>query len=187
MLRLFFALQPTPAQAEDLLARTAATAALLHAQPVTADNLHATLCFVGAVAPERLDALKASAATVLRSSVELRFDALDYWEEPRVLCATSSEACEAANELARAISTSIVAAGFAPDRKPFRPHLTLARKGRSADAMKVDWPIPLESPLALRCDRFVLMESRREETGSIYSVQDSWGLDGDKPLRKDPE
>lgn len=186
-MRLFFALQPPSPQAMELLARTAAMAAQLHAQPVAADNLHATLCFVGAVAPERLDALKEAAATVRGRPVDLRFDALDYWAEPRVLCATAGDRCQAANDLSRGISAALVAAGFAPDRKPFRPHLTLARKGRTADAMKVDWPCPFASPFDVRCDRFMLMESRREESGSIYSVQESWALDGDKSMRKRPD
>ena len=72
MLRLFFALQPTP---EQNIAITAQVAPLIvGAQPVRADNLHATLCFIGALGPQRLDGLRAVAATVHARRVELRFD-----------------------------------------------------------------------------------------------------------------
>ena len=48
MLRLFFALQPTLEQNTALTAHVAPLVAQLEAQPVPAQNLHATLCFIGA-------------------------------------------------------------------------------------------------------------------------------------------
>ena len=50
MLRVFFALQPTLAQSENLSVAVAPLIVGLGGQPVPASNLHATLCFVGAVA-----------------------------------------------------------------------------------------------------------------------------------------
>jgi 2'-5' RNA ligase len=176
MLRLFFALQPTSVQATDLLARAAPLVTQLQAQPVPPENLHATLCFVGAVAPEKLDALKAAAAGVRCPVAGLCFDAFDYWDKPRILCATAPERRDAAEALARIITAAVVSAGFAPDQKPFRAHLTLARKIRAAEAARIEWPRALAPPLDVRCDRFVLMQSRREESGSIYSVVEGWPL-----------
>ena len=180
MLRLFFALQPTSAQAEELLTRTAPLVAQLHAQPVTADNLHATLCFLGAVAPEKLELVRAAAAQVRGRTAELSFDALDYWAKPRILCAIADDSRgEVAALLAGELSKAMGAAGLAPDIKPFRAHLTLARKVRAAVATTLEWP-QATPPIEVRCDRFVLMQSRREPSGSIYSVVDSWPLDGDE-------
>jgi 2'-5' RNA ligase len=174
MLRLFFALQPTPAQADALTAEVAPLVKELDGQPYPASKLHATLCFVGAAEEERLAALREAASGVRGRHVTLDFDALDFWEKPQVLCATSSES-DSARDLSATLTDAVSAAGFTPDRKPFRAHLTLARKVRREVARNFDWPRAL-APMSMRCDRFVLMESRRGDVGSTYSVVDSWPL-----------
>jgi RNA 2',3'-cyclic 3'-phosphodiesterase len=174
VLRLFFALQPTPAQAESLVAAVAPVVKDLDGQPTLASNLHATLCFVGAVAEERLAELRVAAAQVRGRGVELTFDALDYWEKPEILCAIAGDSAPA-RDLSAALADAAAAAGFMPDRKPFRAHLTLARKVRRRIARNFEWPRAL-APMSVRCETFVLMESRRGDAGSTYSVVDSWPL-----------
>jgi 2'-5' RNA ligase len=174
-LRLFFALQPPAELAGELLEQAKPVAAQLQVPVVPVGNLHATLCFIGAVALERLDALRAVAARVRGRAGELEFDALEVWEKPRILCATTSarESPEAI-ALADALRDAAVAGGFTPDIKPFRGHLTLARKVPLAEAKKIAWPRSLAQGFVVRFDRFVLMESRRGADSSIYSVVDSW-------------
>jgi 2'-5' RNA ligase len=176
MLRLFFALAPTLEQNTALTAQVAPLVAQLSAREVPAQNLHATLCFVGAVEEERVGALRAAAASLRGRPVRLRFDALEYWEAPKILCATSSRDSSSANELARALGEAAVAAGFAPDIKPFRAHLTLARKIAASQAATVPLPLPIEPPMVMRADKFLLMSSRREGEVSIYSAVDCWPL-----------
>jgi 2'-5' RNA ligase len=180
-LRLFFALQPAPGQKTALAERAAPLAAQLEAQVVPAQNIHATLCFIGAVAPGHLEKLKCVAAAQHARDFSLCFDSFEYWEKPRVLCATGGASAipAALLELADALGRSARAAGFHPDIKPFRPHLTLARKISPARAARCEWPQSLVPPLLVHCDRFVLMESRRGESGSAYSVVDSWPLYAD--------
>jgi 2'-5' RNA ligase len=180
-LRLFFALQPQLEQSASLVERVAPLVARLQAQRVPPENLHATLCFIGAVAPGQLEALKSVAASVRGRHASLRFDTLEHWPKPRVLCATAAEnaASAPARALAEALAAAAVGSGFTPDVKPFRAHLTLARKVHAPSAAQCEWPQPLASPLIVSCDRFVLMESRRGESGSTYSVVDSWPLYAD--------
>jgi RNA 2',3'-cyclic 3'-phosphodiesterase len=173
MPRLFFALQPTSEQNAALTAQIAPFV-VEGAQAVPAANLHVTLCFIGAIAPEKLDDLKSVAAGVRGRLAMLSFDTLEHWEGPKVLCATASRDSPAARELATALCDAAVAAGFSPDIKPFRPHLTLARKVRGD--LSVSLPQPLLPPTLMHCDHFVLMESRRGEAGSVYSALDSWPL-----------
>ena len=177
MLRLFFALQPCAEDGVVLVERLRPLVEEVQAQRVPAENLHATLCFMGAVAPERLAQLRDAAATVRGAPVTLRFTALEYWEQPKVLCATAveDEGTHRARALARDLSAASIDAGFAPDSKPFRAHLTLARKMR---IVTPPWPRTLEPELRMHCTHFALMESRRGENGSIYSVVESWPLDG---------
>lgn len=179
MLRLFFALLPSPAQGAELAARVAPLVELMQAQVVPASNLHATLCFVGAVPPEKLAALCEVAAQVRGRRAEFCFDALEYWEKPKILCATAPGTAQssAAADLAQRIGQAITASGFTPDLKPFRAHLTLARKISAPRAAVAEWPRDLSPPLRMHCDRFVLMQSQRGESGSIYSVVASWPLD----------
>ena len=179
MLRMFFALQPTLAQSADLSVIVAPLIVGLGGQPVPASNLHATLCFVGAVAEEKLPLLKDAASRVRARPVTLDFSALDFWEKPEVICATAPDG-ESARDLSSALGEAAIAAGFAPDIKPFRPHLTLARKIRRAVAQTQAWPRELASPVRVRCENFVLMESRRGADGSIYSVVESWPLYADE-------
>jgi RNA 2',3'-cyclic 3'-phosphodiesterase len=176
MLRLFFALQPTPEQNLALAEQVAPLVAQLGSKVAPPANLHATLCFVGAIDPARLDALRAAAATLRGRPVRLGFDALEYWETPKILCATASRDSSSATELSIALGEAAVAAGFSPDLKPFRAHITLARKISAAQAATVPWPLPLEPPTLMRANRFVLMESRRDDAGSVYSPLDSWAL-----------
>jgi 2'-5' RNA ligase len=175
VLRLFFALQPTPGQADALVAAVAPLVSELGGQPLAGSNIHATLCFVGAVAEERLEALRAAASQVRARPVTLDFDALDYWEKPEIVCAIATES-DSARDLSAAVADAAVAAGFTPDLKPFRAHLTLARKVRRRVARNSGWPRALAT-MHVRCDRFVLMESRRGDVGSTYSAVDSWLLD----------
>lgn len=180
-LRLFFALQPQSAQSAALVERVAPWVAQLEAQRMPAENIHATLCFIGAVSAGDLEKLKGVAAAQQARSASLRFDTLEFWQKPRVLCATTGarEIPAAVRELAENLGRDTQAAGFHPDIKPLRPHLTLARKILPARAALSEWPQNFLPPLLLRCDRFVLMESRRGESGSIYSVVDSWPLYAD--------
>ena len=175
-LRLFFALQPALEQNTALAAYVAPLIAQLGVQAAPPENLHATLCFIGAIESERLDALRAAAASLRGRPIRLTFDALEYWETPKILCATASRDSSSATELSIALGEAAVAAGFSPDIKPFRAHVTLARKISAAQAATVPWPLPLMPPIAVRSDKFLLMSSRREGDRSIYSAVDCWPL-----------
>jgi len=178
MLRLFFAVQPDAAQNAVLVERVAPLVARLEAQRVPAENLHATLCFMGAVPEEKLSLLVQVAAGLRGGVATLRFDALEYWHKPKVLCATAADDSRSAplGELAARLGATSRDAGFTPDIKPFRAHLTLARKIQGARAAQCEWPLPLSPALDVRCDRFALMRSDRGSSGSVYSVVDSWPL-----------
>jgi 2'-5' RNA ligase len=171
---MFFALQPMPAQSAALVESIAPLVKDLEGQPAPAANLHATLCFIGAVAEEKLLELKSAASHVRARPIALDFDALEFWEKPEILCATAAEN-DSARDLSAAIADAVLAAGFTPDVKPFRAHLTLARKVRRRIAKELEWPRAL-APVHVRCEQFVLMQSRRDDAGSTYSVVDSWPL-----------
>jgi RNA 2',3'-cyclic 3'-phosphodiesterase len=175
VLRLFYALQPSRDECDVVAALTHEDVASFSKQPIAPANFHFTLSFVGAVEPERLAALVAAADGVRAAPIELECDALDYWPEPRILCVTA-RASRGGEELPRMLGDAATAAGFAPDTKPFRPHLTVGRKVTASLAKESVWPRSLARVVPLRFDHFVLMESRRGERGSDYHVLRSWPL-----------
>jgi len=112
------------------------------------------------------------------------FDRLAYWARPQILCALGSGEPEAAQPvgepsevdpagapaLSATLKSEATAAGFSPDLKPFRAHVTVARKVAHAPSA-----LALQ-PVLWRFDAFALIESRTDPAGPIYSVIESYLL-----------
>ncbi len=95
---------------------------------VPAENLHLTLVFLGEVDMSQLEALDDEMQGVRAGPVALE---LGDWEalggrHPKVV-ALSARGPEA---LQKAVEARVRAAGLAPERRRFRPHVTLARLPR---------------------------------------------------------
>jgi 2'-5' RNA ligase len=94
-------------------------------------NLHLTLRFLGAAIDSRLiaplsDALAAIAAETAPFTVEARgLGAFPNLAHPRVIWVGLE--CEALPPLARRLEQAAVESGFAPERRPYSPHLTIGR------------------------------------------------------------
>ncbi len=171
--RLFFALWPDEPLREALACAVRKAVRGSGGRPVAPSNLHLTLAFLGSVPQGQVAGLEdAARAAGLQGpgAIEVRLDRLEHWAGPRVLCAVPSELPAAAAELARALQERLCAGGFSPDIKPFRPHVTVARKvthpSRSLQMQPVSW----------RFDSFALIESRTLESGPVYSVVEVYAL-----------
>jgi 2'-5' RNA ligase len=179
--RLFFALWPDEDQRAALTRAAARVVRHCGGRPVPGENLHVTLAFLGSVPEPRLAELGAiarhAAATFPRSAlpVAVSLETLEHWARPQVLTVLGGRdepqaAASGAPALARLLSSAAAAAGFSPDLKPFRVHVTLARKvarpPRSSVIGKVHWSF----------DAFALVESRTLPEGPVYSVVESYVL-----------
>ena len=170
--RLFFALWPDPA----VLARAVDAVATLvprgAGRPQRVDQLHLTLEFLGSVPESRQRALREAGALVAASGrpETILLDRLEHWRRPQVLCLTASVVPESIVALAQSIRDELEARGFRPERREFRPHLTLARKitrGPSSVAFE---------PLAWPVNEITLVESTTDPSGSRYSRLETWPL-----------
>jgi RNA 2',3'-cyclic 3'-phosphodiesterase len=178
--RLFLALWPTPAERDALLQAAAAVACAGRAVP--APNLHVTLAFLGAVPEPRIATLTALAAelgALTPAPLVLCFTRLEYWRRPQILVALTGAEPPGAAQLAAQLKRACAAAGFFPDLKPFRAHVTVARQVAAAGA---DAEL---SPVTWQCARLVLAESRSSPAGPLYSVLDSWLLGKPENMRTD--
>jgi 2'-5' RNA ligase len=180
--RLFFALWPDAQQRGALHSATRQCVSSCGGRPVPVQSLHVTLAFLGAVPEGRVPELDriarrvAGAFPARAQPLLVTFDRLVYWVRPQILCATGTEESAAdtdaasAPALAATLKNETVAAGFSPDLKPFRAHVTVARKVAHAPAA-----LALQ-PVLWRFDAFALIESRTDPAGPVYSVIESYLL-----------
>jgi RNA 2',3'-cyclic 3'-phosphodiesterase len=133
-------------------------------------SYHLTLAFLGGVPSARLDAVRRAADQARASAFDLAFDRLEYWPKPRVLCLVASTLPGAAHTLVQELWRVLVRAGFTQDVRPFKAHLTLARK--------VERPPPDHAiaPIPWRVDRFALIESTSTTDGPLYTPLAFWPL-----------
>jgi 2'-5' RNA ligase len=187
--RLFFALWPDEEQRAALVRATGKTVHHSGGRPVPEENLHVTLAFLGSVLESRLEELSVIARRIAaifpRNALPLAvsLEALEHWGKPQVLTVLESQErahgapTSGVAELARILTDATAAAGFSPDLKPFRVHVTVARKvvraPRARTMRKVQWSF----------DAFALIESRTLEEGPVYSVVESCVLGGAEKVR----
>jgi 2'-5' RNA ligase len=183
--RLFFALWPDEALRSEFAHATHEAARVCGGRPVPAHNLHATLLFLGSVAESRVAEVRAMGARAAAEPVAvpspplLTYDRIEFWKKAHVLVATTSAASGAGHSLASALvgvlQRETISAGFAPDLKPFRAHVTVARKvSRVSQALHmhaVQWPVT----------GLTLVESVTLAEGPRYDAIDSWTLGAVSP------
>ena len=175
--RVFFALWPTEAQRNALADATLAAVSSSGGRPVPSLSLHTTLSFLGSVPERRIQDLGSIARSVASAAsasgavpLVLKFDQVEYWKKPHILCVVAQGESPLVLALADALAKETAGAGFNPDLKPFRPHVTLARK--------VSRPTPTTDmdPVVWRFTEFALVESRTEPGGSAYRVVASFAM-----------
>jgi 2'-5' RNA ligase len=151
-----------------------ATLAQYHARhngrAVTPENLHLTLVFVGGVTAAQHACMEAAAATVIAPPFAFTLDSLGFWPRPRVLWAGADAAPSALTDLVTRLSAALVPCGYQPEVRPFKAHVTLARK---AQRLPTTQQMP---PLVWQADDFCLVESVTGEQGSEYRVIARWPL-----------
>lgn len=99
---------------------------------VRLDGLHLTLRFFGPVAPALVASLETAVDAVAAVSGTFRISlggggAFPDPNRPRTLWVGVEDGGDECARLARALEEMLIAAGVAPDGRPFRPHLTVAR------------------------------------------------------------
>jgi RNA 2',3'-cyclic 3'-phosphodiesterase len=129
-----------------------------------------TLEFLGSVAAARMEAAREAAAGVRAEPFELVFDAVEHWRRPEVLCLVANEIPAPLAALVTGLRSALAAAGFEPEHRAYRAHLTLARKVATAVA------IPAFEPIRWPARDFALVESVTDRAGPRYLPLERWRL-----------
>ena len=169
--RLFLALWPDAAMREQLAHAVRNGVRSSGGRHVPQANYHITLAFIGPVSEGRVAELGALVRAVPDAGpIAVPLQELVYWPGPRVLCAVPPAPPAGLAGWAGRLLEALVAAAFAPDLKPFRPHVTVARK-----VMRPSPSAPMHL-LLWQFGEFALIESRTLEAGPVYSVVETYPL-----------
>lgn len=134
------------------------------------DSLHLTLAFIGAVSPGQLAVLRDIACKIQGEAFDLEIDRIGCWPHNRIVWAGCSRVPSRQRRLSNTLVSALQQAGFVLDKRPFTPHVTLARKARCDNLPELMQPIPW------RVSEFVLVESSLLSSGANYRVLDRWPL-----------
>jgi RNA 2',3'-cyclic 3'-phosphodiesterase len=134
---------------------------------VRLDGLHLTLRFLGPTSEERVAAVARSvdAAAAGRAPVDIEIGgggAFPSPSRPRTIWLGLIRGKDQLADLARAVDTELTTAGWEPQERPLRAHLTLARadgrrEGPAVARRLIERASALRVPF--RADRLVLFES----------------------------
>lgn len=167
MARLFFALWPPP----DTAAFIAGAARAAGGRPVRQDALHLTLAFLGDVGEDDRSALPEPDVTAVAGGLTLELDRTGYWRRRRLAWLAPSTPPPVLLTLQSDLAGRLRSAGFALQRRPFRPHVTLARRAPGAPPAPepaIIWPV----------HEVVLVESVLGPQGAAYHRRAAWRLGG---------
>ena len=168
--RLFFALWPDEALRAAAASRVAALVPRGSGRPQRPDQLHVTLVFLGAVDEAQLTEVEKVGEGVTSTPFVVVFDRLEHWRKPRVLCLGASAVPPALVALVEGLRDALATRHLPTETRPFRPHLTLARK-----LARLETTPDLE-PLLWQAESITLVESVSDAEGSRYEPLASWPL-----------
>lgn len=168
--RIFFALWPDAVTRERLADIAAQIPLRRPARRVPDYNLHLTLHFIGTVDGSVVDCMRRQARAVESAAFEIVIDDSGRFTGAGVGWLGCSEVVDALDRLHRRLGRELTRCDYTPEKRAYRPHVTVARKLRGALP-----PIAFDA-LRWKVDNFVLLESRPAERGVRYHVVETYPL-----------
>jgi 2'-5' RNA ligase len=164
--RLFLALWPGESERQQMAELAVRTAGRRRVRDA---NLHLTLIFLGATAPDRLVAYEAALADLPIPALDLVLNRYGYWPQSRILWLGSSCTPPELYELVAELHRRLRGCGFVPERRAFQAHITVARRFTGPVSTTL-----LERPVRWRVNEVALIESLPSREGSRYEVLRRW-------------
>ncbi|RLJ22015.1 RNA 2',3'-cyclic phosphodiesterase [bacterium endosymbiont of Escarpia laminata] len=169
--RLFFGLWPDR-KVRDRLARVGRQLGESGGRQHHPDDLHMTLVFLGKVTEQQLSCVKSVADAIDAEPFSLTLNRMGHWPRPRILWCGPETPPDALNGLVAELKQGLQTCGFEPERRPFKPHITLLRKMRSGES-----GLLLEPPIKWKAWEFVLAASGNGlDTPSRYRIIGRWPM-----------
>ena len=171
--RLFFALWPEQPLAEQIHYAVQAPLRNSDGKRVPECNFHITLVFYGSADARQRACLELAADKITARRFNLNLSQLGYFAKPKVIWLAPDDIPDALTQLQFDLSQVLVEqCAYQAEQRPYRPHLTLARKSRQAPSEKVI------DAVSWQVHRFVLVQSITRPEGAEYRVLKEWELSG---------
>ncbi|MBM7653215.1 RNA 2',3'-cyclic phosphodiesterase [Neobacillus cucumis] len=141
-------------------------------------DLHITLAFLGAAEPEKLKLAETYVKEALHSeeSFTLKINKLGFFgkeDSPRVFWADTENSEELINSRKK-VFQACLKAGFVLETRPFRPHITLARKWKGTGEFQTDllnvWHGLQPEPLPFQAKDVVVYQTHLNQTPKYEAV-----------------
>jgi 2'-5' RNA ligase len=147
-------------------------------------NLHITLKFLGETEPKRLERIGPVLAEAARNMAPFSLTVAGVGtfggRIPRVVWAGAREGAAPLEALAGAVENGLARVGFPKERRRFTAHFTLGRvrSPRNAEVLLAAIRDEPTEPLGVvPVEQFVLMQSRLDPGGSIYTALERFPLE----------
>ena len=155
--------------ARDCVARTGGRAP-------DAANLHLTLAFIGEASASRVATLRQIGRSVATAvpPFALTLDRIGAFHKQNIAWVGPSRSDKTMAALADAPYKRLTNAGFELERRPFHPHVTLARRARTLDSIAEGaW-----APIVWNVSLLTLAASKHAQGVLRYDTVDAWPLSG---------
>lgn len=167
--RLFLALWP-PSDLSQQLHRLTPNFLRSGGRAVAAENIHLTLAFLGSVNAAFHECAEQVASAIRVEPFTLTLEQMGCWPKSGILWTGPRKFPVPVLLLAQALNKELGVCGYAPEQRPFMPHVTVARNVRCpADLPRIE-------PLEWEVREFHLARSRTLADGARYEILRSWPL-----------
>jgi 2'-5' RNA ligase len=167
-MRLFLGL-PIPPELAQSLTRLTHAIELPKGRRTVPENLHLTLVFLGEVAEPTLRAIEQELSELAFAPFPLKLTNLNNFPRAGVLFA-EVEPTRPLLHLQSKVAASMARCGFAPEDRPYHPHITLARLHGPLRLNKNLQALPPSLQRGFRADTVNLYRSNLTPTGAHYEI-----------------
>lgn len=174
--RLFFALWPSETErqaVEQCQQQVQQRAKTLRGRPVSPENLHITLVFLGELNTQQQRCVSQAASQVVAEPFSLQLNTLGYWQKPHILWLAPQTMPMPLLKLVGELNRHLrVNCQHIPERRPYQAHITLMRKATippvslSSFSIQITWTV----------EAFCLVRSKTSTDGAHYEVIERWPL-----------
>lgn len=161
--RLFFSLMPEEEVRNQIVEIAKRFPVVQGMRPVSSNNLHVTLLFLGNVEDKDRKCLENKILHICSRPFTLRLDEYGHFKHPQSIWLGCSFCPDELNSLVERLKSSGVQCSLDFDDRPYKPHVTLFRKAR-----RVNFP---DEPVAIdwNVSEFHLVESVSHENTTRYN------------------